>query len=366
MTFKEKLHTLSPMLYPILKEILFRLPPEKAHDFTLRVASLSPALGKLMGISPDPRLSVKIGNTIWPFPVGLAAGLDKNAEALAFFSAQGFGAVECGTITMRPQDGNARPRMWRYPDEKSLRNAMGFPNHGLSDIWNRLHAFERTTPLGANLGKNKESDRDQSIDELALMMASLEELVDYFVINVSSPNTPGLRAFQERTYLRELFKELNRVRGGKDLYLKIAPDLDGDKIKELCETAFDCNLTGLIATNTTIMPERGPGGMSGEMLRPRATYIRSEILSLRTTLELIGVGGVSGFSDLLKFWEEGGKVMQVYTAYIFQGPDVLHRIKRDALRFVEFIPEKSLQKFFDLKLSERQERIREFRKAYPA
>ncbi len=365
MTFKEKLHTLSFMLYPILKEFLFRLPPERAHDMTIRVASLSPSLGSLLGIQHDPRLSVKVGNLVWPFPVGLAAGLDKNAEALAFFENQGFGAVECGTITMKPQSGNPRPRMWRYPEEKSLRNAMGFPNQGLHEIWNRLHAFERKSPLGANIGKNKDSDREQSIDELALIMASLEELVDYFVINVSSPNTPGLRAFQERTYLRDLFRELNRVRNGKDLYLKIAPDLEEEKIRELCETAHECHLTGLVATNTTIMAERGAGGMSGLLLREKAHKVRSTILDLRTTLELIGVGGVSDFSDVLNFWAQGGMVVQVYTSYVYQGPGVLHRMKRDMLKFVNFIPEKSLQDFFSLPLSERQIRIREFTRRNP-
>ncbi|MES2527147.1 MAG: quinone-dependent dihydroorotate dehydrogenase [Bdellovibrionota bacterium] len=350
------------MLYPILKEFLFRLPPEKAHDITIRVASLSPALGSLLGVQHDPRFAVKVGNLTWPFPVGLAAGLDKNAEALPFFENQGFGAVECGTITMRPQAGNDRPRMWRYPDEKSLRNAMGFPNQGLSEIWHRLHAFERKSPLGANIGKNKESGREESIDELALMMASLEEMVDYFVINVSSPNTPGLRAFQEKSYLKELFRELNLVRNGKDLYLKIAPDLEEDKIRELCETAHECHLTGLIATNTTIMPDKGIGGVSGELLKVRAKKVHSTILGLRTTLELIGVGGVSSFADVLSFWEQGGKVMQIYTSYVYQGPGILRQMKKDMTKFLNFIPENTLQEFMNLPLVDRQSRIQNFRK----
>ncbi|MFL5783134.1 MAG: quinone-dependent dihydroorotate dehydrogenase [Bacteriovoracaceae bacterium] len=347
------------MLYPVMKAALFRMPPEKAHDLTVRIASLSPALGTLLGIRHDSRLSLKVGKLEWPFPIGLAAGLDKNAEALAFFENQGFGAVECGTITMRPQTGNDRPRMWRYPDEKSLRNAMGFPNQGLHAIWQRLHAFERKNPLGANIGKNKETGRDESIDELALVMSSLEELVDYFVINVSSPNTPGLRAFQEKTYLTELFKELNQVRGGKDLYLKIAPDLEPEKIRELAETAVESKLTGLIATNTTIMAERGAGGMSGEILRTRANNVRSTILEMKLPIELIGVGGVSDFSDLLSFWSEGGKVMQVYTSYVYQGPELLHKMKHDMEKFLAFIPEKTLQEFMNLPLDEKQKRIRE-------
>lgn len=239
---------------------------------------------------------------------------------------------------------------------------MGFPNHGLHEIWNRLHAFERKSPLGVNIGKNKDTDRDKSIDELALMLASLEELADYFVVNVSSPNTPGLREFQERGYLRELFRELNRVRNGKDLYLKIAPDLEEQKILELCETAHECHLTGLIATNTTIVPGRSPGGMSGEILKEKARKVRTTILNQRSTLELIGVGGVSDFSDLLSFWHDGGKVMQVYTSYIYQGPGVLHRMNRELKKFLKAIPEPTLAQFFALPLHERQLRITDFLK----
>lgn len=348
------------MLYPILKELLFRLPPEKAHDCIMRVASLSPALGSLIGIHSDPKLSVKVGQLRWYFPVGLAAGLDKNAEALAFLSNQGFGAIECGTITMRPQAGNERPRMWRYPDEKSLRNAMGFPNQGLAEIWKHLRLHEGTVPVGANIGKNKETGREESIDELSLVLSSLEEHVDYFVINVSSPNTPGLRAFQEKGYLTELFSELNRVRNGKDLYLKIAPDLEEEKVRELCETARESKLTGLIATNTTIMADRGAGGMSGEILRERAGKIRSIILKEKSDLELIGVGGVSNFSDLLSFWNEGGKVMQVYTAYVYQGPEILHHMKRETEKFLEFSGKNTLQEFLDLPLAHKQLLISDF------
>lgn len=354
------------MLYPLMKEVLFRLPPEKAHDLTLRMASLSPALGALTGISRDQRFSVTVGNLSWPFPIGLAAGLDKNAEALAFFENQGFGALECGTITLRPQEGNPRPRMWRYPDEGSLRNAMGFPNQGLAAVWEHLKTFERKAPLGANIGKNKETGKVESIDELSLLTTSLAGLVDYFVVNVSSPNTPGLRDFQERGYLTELFSELHRVREGKDLYLKIAPDVEEAKIRELTETAADSGLTGLIATNTTIMPERGPGGMSGELLRERARKVRQSILSLGTKLELIGVGGVSDFSDLLDFWHDGGKAMQVYSAYVYQGPRLLHRFRNSLESFLKSIPEKTLQDFLDLPLTEKKDRIQAIRRTLRA
>jgi dihydroorotate dehydrogenase len=341
------------MLYSLLRPILFNLPPETAHELTLSVARLSPTLGKLSGSEVSERLNLQVGSSLWKSPVGLAAGLDKNAEALDFFAFQGFGALECGTITLKPQLGNPRPRIFRYPSEQSLRNAMGFPNEGLLHIAKRLETFERTLPIGANLGKNKDSTPEESIDELSLMMATLESDVDYFVINVSSPNTPGLRALQEKSYLADLFRELKSV-SKKDLYLKIAPDLTDEKVKELSVLATEFKLTGIIATNTTIMPERGVGGVSGHLLRERSKKIRKLILDQELPLELIGVGGISDFNDIKDFWREGGKVVQLYTAYVYQGPSVLKNLNRQMLQLLDKNKLKNLSDFFELDLKERQ------------
>lgn len=348
------------MLYSILKPLLFSLPPEKAHNLTLELASLSPILGKLSGTALDPRLGVKVGQNKWSFPIGLAAGLDKNAEALDFFSHQGFGALECGTITLLPQDGNPLPRMFRYPEEESLRNAMGFPNQGLLKILYRVKNYDNSLPLGANIGKNKDSSPEESIEELCVLFDTLQSEVDYFVINVSSPNTPGLRAMQERTYLSELFQLLNRSRT-KDLYLKIAPDLEESKIIELSELAAEYKLTGIIATNTTMMPERGVGGVSGVLLREKARLVRDTILKEELPLELIGVGGITEVDDLFEFWARGGKVAQVYTAYVYQGPALLKKMKREILNFLNVTNLPHLESFFNLPLLERQKRLKEYR-----
>lgn len=341
------------MLYPMLKSLLFLLPAESAHDLILKVASLSPNLGKLSGSNCSEKLSLKIGSTTWLSPVGLAAGLDKNAQALEFFAHQGFGALECGTVTLKPQLGNKCPRLWRYPQEHSLRNAMGFPNQGLLAIARHLESFDSKITLGVNIGKNKESTAEESIDELSTLMATLEDDADYFVVNVSSPNTPGLRALQEKSYLDELFKELKSV-SKKDLYLKIAPDLEESKVLELTRLVADHKLTGLIATNTTIMPERGAGGVSGELLKERARKIRKLILDQKAPIELIGVGGMSSFEDIRIFWRDGGKAIQLYTAYVFQGPAVLKKINQDILNFLEQNKLKTLEDFFKLDLVERQ------------
>lgn len=347
------------MLYSLLKPLLFKLEPETAHNLTLHVAHLCPSLGKLTGQEIDDSLAIRVGGTRWSFPIGLAAGLDKNAEALSFFGAQGFGALECGTITLKPQIGNPLPRMFRYPDEQSLRNAMGFPNHGLLEILPRLKAYEGSIPLGANIGKNKDTSPEDSIEELSILFETLRDHADYFVINVSSPNTPGLRALQEKSYLKELFTALNNNRNGKDLYLKIAPDLSSEKIVELTTLAREMKLTGLIATNTTIMPDRGIGGISGVLLREKSRKVREVILKEKGDLELIAVGGITEPEDLFTLWKDGGKAAQVYTAYVFQGPDLLCKFHKAVKNFVSE-QKMSLDEFFKLPLSEREYRLRSF------
>lgn len=344
------------MLYPFIKPLLFRLEPETAHNLTIEMAKLSPYLGKLTGLVPDPRLSLKVGSLRWTFPIGLAAGLDKNAEALGFMSQQGFGAIECGTVTLKPQLGNPLPRMFRYPEEQSLRNAMGFPNQGLLEILPRLKNYQGTTPLGVNIGKNKDTSPEESIEELSLLLETMADVAQYFVINVSSPNTPGLRALQEKTYLSELFGELNKVRNRKDLYLKIAPDLAEEKIVELTHLAAEYKLTGIIATNTTIMPERGIGGVSGVLLREKSRQVRKIILKENAPLELIAVGGITDPQDLFDLWKDGGKAAQIYTAYVFQGPDLLKKFHKEVLSFVEK-QQMTLQEFFQLPLEERRYRL---------
>lgn len=348
------------MLYPFLKSLLFQLDPEMAHHLILEMARLSPTLGQISGTEKDQRLSIPVGNIQWSFPVGLAAGLDKNAEALPFFHYQGFGAIECGTVTMRSQWGNPRPRIFRYPKEESLRNAMGFPNDGLMAIRQRLLSYEEDTPIGVNIGKNKDTSAEESIEELSLVFESLLDVAKYFVVNVSSPNTPGLRALQEKSYLTELFHELNRIRGNKDLYLKIAPDLSSDKISELTKLAEDLNLTGIIATNTTIMPERGIGGISGLLLQERSKKVREQILNEKNKIELIAVGGIAHAKDIFDLWKMGGKAAQVYTAYIYQGPALIKSIQKELLRFT--LEQKlSLEQFFILNSTERNYRLKNFK-----
>lgn len=336
------------------------MEPETAHNFVLHIAKMSPFLGKISGIKENSSFALRVGSINWKFPIGLAAGLDKNAEALDFFHHQGFGCIECGTVTRRAQDGNPRPRMFRYLEEQSLRNSMGFPNKGVIEILKNLQRYEGSAPIGVNIGKNKDTSSADSIEELSLLLATLKEFAQYFVINVSSPNTPGLRAMQEKTYLSELFHELNKVRGNKDLYLKIAPDLEENKVIELTHLAEEFRLTGIIATNTTIIPERGQGGVSGRLLKKKARTIQKTILKERNSLELISVGGITDPEDLFELWRDGGKAAQIYSAYIFQGPDLLKKFSKELSRFTHF-QQLSLQAFFNLNEKERIYRLSHFK-----
>lgn len=346
------------MLYSFIKPLLFALDPEDAHHLILKIASLSPTLGAVTGAKKREDFAVKVGHTTWASPIGLAAGLDKNADALSFFDAQGFGAIECGTVTLQPQEGNPRPRMFRYPQEESLRNAMGFPNSGLLDVLDRVKNFKGTSALGVNIGKNKETTAEESIEELTILLDCLKDQANYFVVNVSSPNTPGLRDLQEPGYLKELFSELNKVKGEKDLYIKISPDLEINKVHELISISEEMKLTGLIATNTTIMFERGVGGISGKLLKNKSSLIQEEILK-NTNLELIAVGGISSPEDLFDLWKQGGKAAQIYTAYIYQGPALLKRFAQEFERFTRF-QKMSLMDFFTLSKEERKYRLKNF------
>lgn len=361
-------------LYSFIKKILFQFDPEFIHHHFINIAHLKPSLGRILGIrSHSAAHEVRLKNGLtWNSPIGLAAGFDKNAEALDFFHHQGFGAIECGTVTLRQQAGNLRPRIFRYPHEESLRNCMGFPNLGAKIILEALKDYRQKTPVGVNIGKNKNSNKEESIHELAEMVSLFSPFSSYFTVNVSSPNTPGLRDLQDKGYLRELFTTLMNVKpkcennqkkleSSPSFFLKIAPDINKNLAIEMLELSQELNLSGIIATNTTYIPERGAGGVSGKLLKIPASQIREILLKeKKDDFEIIGVGGFFDFDDLLEFWFQGGKVIQIYTSYIYQGPQVLEHFKKKIDDFIAF-QKLSLQEFFDYDLREKQARIRSFR-----
>jgi len=351
-------------LYPLFKNVAFRFDPESVHDATLWMAEHFPNLTKL--VSPPPpidgnRYSVRIGHSVWGFPIGLPAGMDKNCQAPNFFSNLGFGAIEIGTVTPLPQSGNPRPRLFRYPDKKSIRNCMGFNNDGaelvLSRVMQQKHRMK--VPLGVNLGKNKLTTQEMAYSDYQKLYEAFASVADYLVINISSPNTPGLRDLQQVKEICYILDSLDhqRKRQPVDLYLKIAPDLSLDDVTSLTELAKEKCLTGIIATNTTIMPELGSGGVSGELLKERAQLVRNHVLQMTREVaefEVIGVGGISTFDDLWDFWSRGGKAAQLFTALIYQGPFVLERMRRE----IDLVLSKNSVATLDMLLSNVEHTVR--------
>lgn len=333
--FTEKtVSSLHSLFYPLA----MKLNPEWAHDFSLQSFSY---MAKLLPIPYDlEEDKIKVGNLYWSFPIGLAAGLDKNATALDFFFKLSFGAIEVGTVTCQGQEGNPYPRIERLIKERSLLNRMGFNNVGAKDIFENIKKSNCCHKvLGVNIGKNKQVNEEEAPFDYQKLYQVFSEVADYLVINISSPNTPGLRAFQSRNSLDVLLTclESERKKRPKDLYVKISPDLKKEEVKDIIEIAINHKITGLIATNTTLRPDLGVGGISGQLLKEKSTMIRNQCLEMaKGRLEIIGVGGVEGIFDLWDFWSRGGKVMQIYTSFIYQGPKLLlslkHQIKKIKLK----------------------------------
>ncbi|WP_096909973.1 quinone-dependent dihydroorotate dehydrogenase [Halobacteriovorax marinus] len=324
------------MLYDFFKFMAFKMDAEKAHELSIGALSNFPrTMADSFGgdLEDLEKYRVDLNSMSWCFPVGLAAGLDKNASAINFFSRIPFGAVEVGTVTPLPQAGNPRPRLFRYIEEESLRNCMGFNNKGSEKVLkNILSSDKGNKVLGVNLGKNKDTSAENAPSDYVKLYNSFKDHCDYLVINVSSPNTPGLRDLQRHESMREIFEALKEERTNckTPLFIKISPDLPLESIEGIFSLASEYSLSGVIATNTTIMEERGNGGVSGKLLTQRAKLVRERCLSVNAEfpeLDFIGVGGISSFDDVWDYWKKGGVACQIYSSFIFQGPQVLHDIR---------------------------------------
>jgi len=314
------------------------LPPETAHrvtvEFAARVAPFLPGPAK-----DDQRLGVDVLGLRFPNPIGLAAGFDKNARAVRAMHKFGFGFVECGTVTPKPQPGNPSPRLFRLTEDGAVINRMGFDNHGMEVAANNL-VRPRKGILGINIGANKASE-DRIADYLSCF-ARLSPLADYVTVNVSSPNTPGLRNLQNRDALDRLLRALVAARGTRrvPLLLKIAPDLDEAGMDDIAEVALASGIEGIIVTNTTI--QRPPwlasarageqGGLSGRPLFAASTQILREMRKrVGSKLVLIGVGGIASGEDAYAKIRAGASLVELYTALIYEGVGLVARIKRELL-----------------------------------
>ena len=321
----------------LLRPLLFRVDAETVHH--LAMAALAGPGRWLARMAPvqDARLAREVFGVAFPNPVGLAAGFDKNAVALPAWAGLGFGFAEVGTITARAQPGNPKPRIFRVPEISGLINRLGFNNDGADAVADRLKHLRASgrwpaIPVGINLGKSKVTPIEEATADYLLSFERLRHFGDYFVLNVSSPNTPGLRALQDREALDALLGDVQRRNATRlPVLVKIAPDLDWSAIEEIVALADEHRLAGIIATNTTIdhssVPEhlRTQGGLSGRPVRARSTEI-VRFITARTKLPVIAVGGIFSPDDALEKIDAGAALIQLYTGFIYEGPGLVRRI----------------------------------------
>lgn len=316
--------------YNIFKSCAFKFDPESVHDFSIQLFNKFPQFAYPIATKTDKRHQLNAGGMTWKNPIGLAAGFDKNARALNFLSNLGFGALEFGTVTPRPQKGNPRPRIKRFPEDSSLLNSMGFPNLGSKVILKNLKTTSsyNDSAIGANLGKNKDTTDSNAPSDYAFLYEQFAPHVDYLTINISSPNTPGLRALQSREGFLEIASEVSKKRESclRPLYLKIAPELETKDLEDLVDIATQFKFSGIIATNTSIAHGRGKGGLSGEAIKEESKLARLKVLEVAKgprDLSVIGAGGISCIEDVVDFWKAGGDFVQIYTSFIYKGPGIL-------------------------------------------
>lgn len=312
----------------LIRPLAFLLDPETVHHFALRVI----ASGWVS--SPryyDERMRQTLFGVDFPNPLGLAAGFDKNAHAIERWAGLGFGFAEVGTITRLPQPGNDRPRLFRLPADRALINRMGFNNEGAEAIAARLAQSHPTIPIGVNLGKSKATELARAPEDYRESFRLLRSFGAYFVVNVSSPNTPGLRSLQERGPLLEIIDAIRAV-AEVPLFVKVSPDLEPAALDEVIEVAQERGLTGLIATNTTLSrpaPSPEAGGLSGAPLRELANRSTAQIARSAPELVLIAAGGIFNGDDVYEKISLGAHLAQIYTGWVYGGPGAVPRILRE-------------------------------------
>lgn len=336
----------------LYRPAISRLDPERAHTLALhglrgmyRVPG-GPAALSCLAPEPDDRLRLRVWDLPFANPLGVAAGLDKNGIAVEPLIALGFGHVEAGTATLVPQAGNDRPRVWRVLESAAVLNAMGFPNEGAAELRRKLFMLRPRGVVGVNIGKNKNTPPDAAAEEYAELLAAVFDVAQYVTINVSSPNTPGLRALQMSDELVEILalaRDANErtaavmERQPRPLLVKVAPDLTDAEIEAVADTAASNGVQGIVATNTTISREGVapeymdyPGGLSGAPLRQRANDV-VKLLYRRVggQIPIIGVGGISTGADAIERMRAGATLVQLYTAFVYGGPSLPGRILRE-------------------------------------
>lgn len=329
----------------IIRPLLFRFDPEKVHHFTFSlIRNLCkipgmPLIFKSLYLVQDERLEKHVFGLTFKNPVGLAAGFDKDAKLYNELNNFGFGFIEIGTLTPKPQEGNPKKRLFRLQEDKAIINRMGFNNGGVIEAVERLKK-NKGVLIGGNIGKNKMTPNENAVNDYLLCFNALFDHVDYFVVNVSSPNTPNLRALQDKEPLTKLLKVLKQENlkhvSQKPILLKIAPDLTDAQLMDIIDIIADTKIDGVIATNTTIMRDglkdenqKETGGLSGKPLTSRSTeVIRFLSKKSNKAFPIIGVGGIHSAKDALEKLDAGADLIQLYTGFIYEGPKLIKQINQ--------------------------------------
>ena len=340
------------MYKSIIRPLLFLFDPEMVHHFTFRWLKFVnkipfvPALLRAHYRLKDKRLEREVFGIKFPNPIGLAAGLDKNAELFSELSSLGFGFIEIGTVTPKPQPGNPPKRLFRLVEDEGIINRMGFNNEGVEAIVARLKK-NKNVIIGGNIGKNKWTENDKAHEDYLYCFEHLAPYVDYFVVNVSSPNTPNLRSLQEKEPLQKLLTLLQEANGklpkSKPILLKIAPDLTDEQLMDIIDIVEQTRIAGVIATNTTITREGltsekkvETGGLSGRPLTQRSTeVIRFLAEKSQHRFPIIGVGGIHTPKDALEKLRAGASLVQIFTGFIYEGPSLIKRINKAIIKRVK-------------------------------
>ncbi|MEX1191377.1 MAG: quinone-dependent dihydroorotate dehydrogenase [Brumimicrobium sp.] len=339
-------------MYSIIKRVLFKFDPEKVHHFTFKLIKFAlkipgvKSLWKKMYVIEDKGLEKKLFGLTFKNPVGLAAGFDKNAQLYNELAYCGFGFIEVGTVTPKAQSGNPKKRLFRLTEDEAIVNRMGFNNEGVEKMIQQLKKRKTDVVIGGNIGKNKTTPNENAIDDYVICFEALFPYVDYFVVNVSSPNTPNLRALQDKEPLTKLLSELKKLNLKKaiqkPILLKIAPDLTNEQLDDVIEIIKSTEIDGVIATNTTIsreglksknIDEIGAGGLSGKPLTKRSTeVIRYLSEKSNKAFPIIGVGGIHSSKEAIEKIDAGADLIQIYTGFIYEGPKLVRKINKEILK----------------------------------
>ncbi len=329
------------IMYSLIKKILFQMDPETAHAITLKTLRFAHALGVTRFFPTVPSLPCKVMGLHFPNPVGLAAGLDKNGEYIDALATLGFGFIEVGTVTPKPQSGNPKPRLFRLPEQEAIINRLGFNNRGVDYLVERLKRTRFNGILGVNIGKNKNTPLEHALSDYLYGFQRVASYASYVTINISSPNTENLRSLQHGELLQSLLRTLKNAQSLQKKYVplvvKIAPDLTENELQNIAEILLAEKIDGVIATNTTLSREgvenlpyaNEVGGLSGKPLFSRATKIIQQLYPLlKNKIPIIGCGGILSAQDAQAKFSAGAELIQVYTGLIYRGPGLVKELVR--------------------------------------